>query len=104
MRPLLVQHLEGICAKENISAEPEALALIARAAEGSVRDALSLIDQAIAHAAGAVRAEDVRQMLGLADRTRVDRSVRGADARRHGRRRSASCATSTTPAPIRRWC
>ena len=68
---LLVQHLEAICAKESISAEPEALALIARAAEGSVRDALSLMDQAIAHAAGSVRAEDVRQMLGLADRTRV---------------------------------
>jgi DNA polymerase III subunit gamma/tau len=68
---LLVKHLEGICAREQISVEPEALALIARAAEGSVRDALSLMDQAIAHAAGAVRAEDVRQMLGLADRARV---------------------------------
>ncbi|HLH88825.1 MAG TPA: DNA polymerase III subunit gamma/tau [Xanthobacteraceae bacterium] len=67
----LVAHLEGIMAKEGITAEPEALALIARAAEGSVRDALSLLDQAIAHAAGAVRAEDVRQMLGLADRSRV---------------------------------
>jgi DNA polymerase-3 subunit gamma/tau len=68
---LLVRHLEGICAKESISAEPEALALIARAAEGSVRDALSLMDQAIAHAAGSVRAEDIRGMLGLADRTRI---------------------------------
>jgi len=67
----LVAHLEGIAAKEGIAAEPEALALIARAAEGSVRDALSLLDQAIAHAAGPVRAEDVRTMLGLADRTRV---------------------------------
>src|SRR5258707_3284324 len=47
---LLVRHLEAICAKENISAEPEALALIARASEGSVRDSLSLMDQAIAHA------------------------------------------------------
>src|SRR5215470_8455472 len=46
-------------------------ALIARAAEGSVRDALSLFDQAIAHAAGPVRGEDVRQMLGLADRART---------------------------------
>ena len=45
--------------------------MIARAAEGSVRDSLSLFDQAIAHAAGPVRAEDVRQMLGLADRARV---------------------------------
>jgi DNA polymerase-3 subunit gamma/tau len=68
---LLVQHLQGIAGKEAIEAGPEALALIARAAEGSVRDSLSLFDQAIAHAAGPVRAEDVRGMLGLADRTRV---------------------------------
>jgi DNA polymerase-3 subunit gamma/tau len=77
---LLVKHLQGIAGKEAIEAEPEALALIARAAEGSVRDSLSLFDQGIAHAGGAgnlttpagpVRAEDVRQMLGLADRTRV---------------------------------
>ena len=68
---VLVRHLEAICQKEAVEAEPDALALIARAAEGSVRDALSLTDQAIAHAAGKVRAEDVRQMLGLADRTRV---------------------------------
>jgi DNA polymerase-3 subunit gamma/tau len=68
---LLVKHLQGIGAKEAITAEPEALGLIARAAEGSVRDALSLFDQAIAHAAGPVRAEDVRQMLGLADRTKI---------------------------------
>jgi DNA polymerase-3 subunit gamma/tau len=67
----LVGHLESIAGKEGVEAEPEALALIARAAEGSVRDALSLLDQAIAHAAGLVRGEDVRQMLGLADRTRV---------------------------------
>jgi DNA polymerase-3 subunit gamma/tau len=68
---LLVKHLQGIGVKEGIAAEPEALGLIARAAEGSVRDALSLFDQAIAHAAGPVRAEDVRQMLGLADRTKI---------------------------------
>jgi len=67
----LVKHLEVIAAKETIEVEPEALALIARAAEGSVRDSLSLLDQAIAHAAGPVRAEHVRQMLGLADRARV---------------------------------
>ncbi len=67
----LVAHLAGIAGKEGIETEPEAMALIARAAEGSVRDSLSLLDQAIAHAAGLVRAEDVRQMLGLADRTRV---------------------------------
>jgi len=68
---LLVKHLQGIAGTENIEVEPAALALIARAAEGSVRDSLSLFDQAIAHAAGPVRAEDVRQMLGLADRVRV---------------------------------
>jgi DNA polymerase-3 subunit gamma/tau len=68
---LLVKHLQGIAEKETITAETEALGLIARAAEGSVRDALSLFDQAIAHAAGPVRAEDVRQMLGLADRTKI---------------------------------
>jgi DNA polymerase-3 subunit gamma/tau len=67
----LVRHLAGIAGREGISAEPEALGLIARAAEGSVRDSLSLFDQAIAHAAGPVRAEDVRGMLGLADRTRT---------------------------------
>jgi len=68
---VLMTHLSNIAAKEGVEAEPEALGLIARAAEGSVRDSLSLLDQAIAHAAGLVRAEDVRQMLGLADRTRV---------------------------------
>jgi DNA polymerase-3 subunit gamma/tau len=77
----LVEHLQAIAGKEAIKAEPEALALIARAAEGSVRDALSLFDQAIAHAgaqadasgaaSGLVRADNVRQMLGLADRTRI---------------------------------
>jgi DNA polymerase-3 subunit gamma/tau len=68
---LLVEHLGRIAGNENISVEPEALALIARAAEGSVRDSLSLFDQAIAHAAGPVKADHVRQMLGLADRARV---------------------------------
>src|SRR5438132_4553282 len=68
---LLVKHLAAIAEKEEITVEPDALALIARAAEGSVRDSLSLFDQAIAHSAGPVRAEDVRQMLGLADRTRT---------------------------------
>jgi DNA polymerase-3 subunit gamma/tau len=68
---VLMAHLANIGAKENVDAEPEALGIIARAAEGSVRDSLSLFDQAIAHAAGVVRADAVRQMLGLADRTRV---------------------------------
>jgi len=68
---ILMNHLANIAAKENVEIEPEALGIIARAAEGSVRDSLSLLDQAIAHAAGPVRADTVRQMLGLADRTRV---------------------------------
>jgi DNA polymerase-3 subunit gamma/tau len=80
---VLVQHLEGIGSQEGIAIEPAALSLIARASEGSVRDALSLLDQAIAHSgaqsgaglnnnsAGPVRAEDVRRMLGLADRSRT---------------------------------
>ncbi len=68
---LLVRHLSAIAVKENIEVEAEALALIARAAEGSVRDSLSLLDQAVAHAAGPVRVQHVRQMLGLADRARV---------------------------------
>src|SRR5580692_7159052 len=88
----LVAHLDGIMAKEGVAAEPEALALIARAAEGSVRDALSLLDQAISHAAGAVRAEDVRQMLGLADAGRIidlfDALMRGDVARALGELRS----------------
>jgi len=68
---VLIKHLSNIANKEGVEIEPEALGIIARAAEGSVRDSLSLLDQAIAHAAGPVRAEQVRQMLGFADRVRV---------------------------------
>jgi len=68
---VLMGHLSNIAKKEGVEAESEALGIIARAAEGSVRDSLSLFDQAIAHAAGLVKADAVRQMLGLADRTRV---------------------------------
>jgi DNA polymerase-3 subunit gamma/tau len=60
-----------IAGKEGIQAETEALALIARAAEGSARDGLSLMDQAIAHGAGVVETDAVRAMLGLADRARI---------------------------------
>jgi len=78
---VLMKHLANIAAKESVEIEPEALGIIARAAEGSVRDSLSLLDQAIAHAAGQVKADAIRQMLGLADRTRVielfDSLVRG---------------------------
>ncbi|MCG5234804.1 DNA polymerase III subunit gamma/tau [Xanthobacter oligotrophicus] len=67
----LAAHLSGICAKEGVTIEPEALAIVARAAEGSVRDSLSLLDQAIAHGGGTVGAEEVRRLLGLADKGRV---------------------------------
>ncbi len=68
---VLVEHLKGIVARENVEAEDEAIAMVARAAEGSVRDSLSILDQAIAHGSGTVRAEQVRTMLGLADRARI---------------------------------
>jgi DNA polymerase-3 subunit gamma/tau len=58
---------------EGVQVESEALGLIARAAEGSARDGLSILDQAIAHGAGAVTAGQVRDMLGLADRGRIRR-------------------------------
>ncbi len=64
-------HFSKIVASEGATAQDDALALIARAAEGSVRDGLSLLDQAIAMGEGQVRAETVRDMLGLADRGRV---------------------------------
>ena len=68
----LVGHLRCIAGQESTEVAPEALALIARAADGSVRDGLSLLDQAIGDAAGElVTAEAVRDMLGLADRERV---------------------------------
>ncbi len=68
----LAAHFARVCEAENVMAEPEALALVARAADGSVRDGLSILDQAIAHADldgdGAVKADALRQMLGLSDR------------------------------------
>ncbi|SNB64334.1 DNA polymerase-3 subunit gamma/tau [Arboricoccus pini] len=64
-------HLARICAKEGVGAEPDALALIASAAEGSVRDSLSLLDQAMALAQGSIKAQSVQDMLGLGDRTRI---------------------------------
>jgi DNA polymerase III subunit gamma/tau len=67
----LAQHLAGIVAQENASADPASLMLIARAAEGSVRDALSILDRAIAFGSGKVEAEAVRGLLGLADRGRI---------------------------------
>ncbi|GGA05772.1 DNA polymerase III subunit gamma/tau [Neptunicoccus cionae] len=68
---VMIAHLQKIAAKENAQVAEDALALIARAAEGSVRDAMSLLDQAIAHGVGETSADQVRAMLGLADRGRV---------------------------------
>ena len=66
---LLIDHLATICQKETIDAQPEALAMIARAAEGSVRDALSLLDQAAAMTADALTPELVADMLGRPGRS-----------------------------------
>ncbi|MGI6853996.1 DNA polymerase III subunit gamma/tau [Mesorhizobium sp. 1B3] len=68
---VLTDHLRKIAALEDVAVEDEALAMVARAAEGSVRDSLSIFDQAIAHGGGGVTAEAVRMMLGLGDRGRV---------------------------------
>ncbi|MEM7508457.1 MAG: DNA polymerase III subunit gamma/tau [Pseudomonadota bacterium] len=69
---MMMQHLAGIAEREGGKIAREALALITRAAEGSVRDALSLLDQALAHGRGEeTSAAEIRAMLGLADRGRV---------------------------------
>lgn len=71
---ILSDHLKNICAQENAKVSDDGLGLIARAAEGSVRDALSLLDQAIVQAGlggDEVNFEQVRAMLGLADRVRI---------------------------------
>lgn len=72
---MLASHFAAIVAAEQVAADEEALSLIARAAEGSVRDGLSILDQAIAHASldgdGRVSAAQVREMLGLSDRGAV---------------------------------
>jgi DNA polymerase-3 subunit gamma/tau len=67
----LAAHFERIAGAEGVQAEPSALELIARAADGSVRDGLSLLDQAIAQSDGTVTAAQVAEMLGLADRDAV---------------------------------
>ena len=97
----LVEHFGRIAAAEKVEISPEALSLLARAADGSVRDGLSMLDQAIAHGGGVVDAAQVRDMLGLADRSRVlelfEKTMRG-DARGRDRQpgRDARCR-----APIR---
>ncbi len=67
----LMQHYSRIAEKEQVTVDEESLRMIARAAEGSVRDGLSLLDQAIAYGEGNVKAADVAGMLGLIDRSRV---------------------------------
>ncbi len=79
---LMMKHLERIAAAEGVAIEPEALAVIARVAEGSVRDALSLLDQGIAYGGpGGVTALSVRDMLGLSDRGEIvalfERAMKG---------------------------
>ncbi len=69
----LASHFGQVSKAEGVEVEAEALGMIARAAEGSARDGLSILDQAIAHGAGTVTAEQVREMLGLADRGRIRR-------------------------------
>jgi len=75
LRPMapetVLEHLVKVLAAENVPAEPAALRLIARAARGSMRDALSLTDQAIAFGSGQLQVETVRQMLGSVDRSHV---------------------------------
>jgi DNA polymerase-3 subunit gamma/tau len=81
----LTRHYAAVAAREEVEAEPDALAMIARAAEGSVRDGLSLLDQAIAFGDGHVRASDVAAMLGLMNRARIidlfDAAMAGDTAR-----------------------
>ncbi|NBW74698.1 MAG: DNA polymerase III subunit gamma/tau [Sphingomonadaceae bacterium] len=84
---LLATHFAMICDKEGVEAEAEALSMIAAAADGSVRDGLSILDQAIAHADlggdGKVSAAQVKEMLGLADKTaqrRLFAALIGGDA------------------------
>ena len=85
LRPMapetVLEHLDHVLAQENIASEPQALRLLARAARGSMRDALSLTDQAIAYGGGQLQEAAVRQMLGSADRSHVFRLI---EALTHG--------------------
>jgi DNA polymerase-3 subunit gamma/tau len=78
---MILKRLSFICEQENIQFEPEALRLVARAAEGSMRDALSLLDQVIAFGGGKLTAEDTRTMLGTLDRRQVFAIVEALIAR-----------------------
>ena len=100
----LIEHLASVADPQKArSAERPALALIARAAEGSVRDALSILDRAIAFGGSEVEADAVRGLLGLADRTRIfDLHGDGAQGRcRRRARRSSPRSIATAPSPAR---
>ncbi|MEG2049539.1 MAG: DNA polymerase III subunit gamma/tau, partial [Comamonas sp.] len=88
LRPMapdtVLEHLIQVLGTENVPAEPQALKLLARAARGSMRDALSLTDQAIAFGSGQLQEATVRQMLGSVDRSYVFRLI-GALAQGDGR-------------------
>ncbi|AVT02929.1 DNA polymerase III subunit gamma/tau [Paracidovorax avenae] len=79
LRPMapetVLEHLTHVLAQESVPAEPQALRLLARAARGSMRDALSLTDQAIAFGSGQLQEAGVRQMLGSVDRSYVFRLI-----------------------------
>ncbi len=67
----IIEHLQHVLGEESVGFDDESLALLARGAEGSMRDALSLTDQAIAHGSGKLAADEVRAMLGTVSRTKV---------------------------------
>ncbi len=68
---LLMQHYGNIAGLENVTIDEESLRMIARASEGSVRDGLSLLDQAIAYGEGVIKSSDVAGMMGLIDKSRI---------------------------------
>ncbi|HXE19287.1 MAG TPA: DNA polymerase III subunit gamma/tau [Castellaniella sp.] len=78
--PAIVEHLQHILSEETIPAEPQGLRLIAQAAAGSMRDALSLTDQAISYSAGHLTAASVGEMLGTLDQHHLVRLVRALAA------------------------
>jgi DNA polymerase-3 subunit gamma/tau len=77
---LIGQRLAQVLGEEGVAAEPAAIELIARAADGSMRDALSLLDQAIAHGGDGLTEPEVRAMLGTIDRSKVHELLAGLAA------------------------
>ena len=95
---LITERMKFIATAEPLAYEPAALALLARAAEGSMRDALSLMDQLIAFGGGSLTERDARAMLGTIDRGHVERLV-GALARGEGAALLAEVAQMDRDAP-----